>query len=317
MDVESWTPSEVADWLSGLNDDSTWLNRDLIIESNTCGSKLLLMGPVDLIRIGAIKVNLQEEILSAIDKLKHYTTCLSSETLQKSIMRLSCHARSLQRSLTHEREMSNNLKCHTPSIKSSSSTHSKEMDDDHKQRVSLETLTAVSEIAVTAQHIVNLINKPPFSKRSEYRSMKSLLLVFCIELTSTAQRDQFVHEPNDVIEKCSKSLSDYCDKLVTTATDPLLIEPCQLETIRLKKSINSKDLGLTIGSSPDDTTEHYVEKVTPILMANKTNKLNEGDEIVQFNGNIIGWSSKKVAQLIRGSNKLGDVVVTVKKLPSE
>lgn len=308
INVSTWNTFKVRDWLCGLCDDASWLKTENLFRNKIDGKKLLMLTPEDLETIGATKVNLQELIIEAIENLRFYNFNMARETLQTSILRLGCQSRSLQRQLLSERNRV------AQSRKTSTIIESNGIAT--KQRVSLDTLASVSSIVTTVQYITEFLNSPPFSKQGDYRSMKSLLLALSIELTSTAQRDQFVEKPNDIIEKSSKALADYCDRIVLGARDPLLIQPFHLETVRIRKNSNESDLGLAV-KSPSTNSIHVIEKITPLSPAKKTNRLHEGDEIVQFNQYIVGWSPENVKKLIDTTSQLEDIVLMVKKCPSE
>lgn len=308
LNIRDWTPFKVRDWLKGICDEISWLRSDLLVKRNIGGEQLIMMTPQDLKNLGATKVNLQEHIFEAIENLIHYDTYLTRETLQTFILRLACQSRSLQRQLAHERSSETKDIVLTPEFGGTILPE--------KQRVSLDTLTSVSTIVATVSYITDVLSCLPFSKYDDYRSMKSLLLALSIELTSTAQRDQFVERPNDIIEKSSKVLADYCDKIVQGTRDPLLIQPFQLETVKIKKNPNENDFGLLV-KSPSSNHTHVIDKISPLSPAKKTNKLHEGDEIVQFNQNIVGWSSKNVEKLLNASLQMNDVTLMVKKRPIE
>lgn len=310
MDITKWTTFKVRDWLSGICDDPSWLKVENLFKNKIDGKELLLMVPEDLEEIGATKVDLQELIMEAIERLIFYNFNITRETLQTSILRLGCQSRSLQRQLMFERDKVNQARSSTlpTGIKDVILTPA-------KQRVSLDTLAGVSSIVKTVQNIMDFLNSPAFSSHDDYRSMKSLVLALSIELTSTAQRDQFVENPNDTIEKSLKALADYCDRIVHGTKDTLLIQPFYLETVRIRKSSNESDLGLVVKSSPDRI--HVIDKIAPFSPAKKTNRLHEGDEIIQFNQYIVGWSANNVKKLINTTSQSDDIIIMVKKCPVE
>lgn len=314
IDLNNWTPVDVKKWLSGLRDDASWINDDYIFINNVGGRKLLLATAQDLSNLGATKVDLQEHILEALESLRYYNSNVTKETLQVSILRLACQSRSLHRQLVAERASAEIH--HPPDLKTVTLSNDFTENAKGKQRVSLDTLALVSAIVKTVRQITDILNFASFSKHGDYRSMKSLLLALSIELTSTAQRDQFVERPNDIIEKSSKALSDYCDRIVHGTKDALLIQPFQLEKVKIRKKSNESDLGLII-KSQTNTCIHTIDKITPLSLAKKTNKLNEGDEIIQINQFIIGWSPKNVEKLLNESCQKEDITLMVKKCPSE
>lgn len=310
INVNAWTPHKVNDWLLGLFDNPSCLKTENIIKSNITGKKLLLLTAQDLKELGFTKVDHQEVVLGAIENLRFHNYSVRELTLQSYILKLACQSNSLQARLESKQPSPGEL-INGPS----SNNHNNELSVS-KQTVSLDTLTAVSDIAGTVKQIADVLSRPPFTRHGDYRSMRSLLLVLSIELTSTAQRDQFVERPNDVIRESCRTLSVYCDRIVEGTRDPLLIEPFQLETVRIRKSPTDNNLGLVVHSHTSNNA-HVIHAILPLSPAKKTNKLDEGDEVIQFNQYIVGWSPKSVQRLLAASSKRDDVILTVKKRPNE
>lgn len=317
IEVTNWSPEKVVEWLTGICDNPSWLIPESVINNDIGGKQLVLMTGQDLQMLGATKVDQQEHILEAIESLKYYNYDITNETLQASIFKLSCQTRSLHSQLLTkkpvkvERSFSNS--------KNASPLHdspNKLSMTRPKQQVSLDTLASISSIVTTVQQITTILNYAPFSKNEDYRSMKRFILALSIELTSTAQRDQFVDSPNDIIEKSAKALADYCDWVVNGTREPLLIQPCYLERVRIEKNTNENHLGFAIRSDPTNGS-HTIDKISPWSPAKRTNRLHEGDEILQINKFIVGWSPKNVAMLLEESSNMSDVVITVKKRPSD
>lgn len=319
IDVANWRPHQVRDWLKGLCDDASWMNEDFIMNNNVDGSELLMLTADDLYKFGALKVDLQEHILDAIEKLRYSSASfIAKETLQVAILRLAVQARSLQKQLVANRARALNeqalnlLKIPTAT---KDPTRRSSNPKIQQQRVELDTLACVSAMVKTAQHVTEIISRKPFTKYGDYRSMKSLILALSIELTSTAQRDQFVEQPNDIIEKSSKALADYCERIVYGTRDVLLIQPFHIKTVRLRRRDNAGDFGLSIQSLPDGS--HIIDRIAPLSSATKTNDLDVGDEIVFFNEFIIGWSKNRVAGLLNACSNLAEAILIVIKNPNE
>lgn len=317
LDVHSWPPAKVQSWLMGLRDDADWIDPDRILTQQYDGRKLLLTTSRDLDDIGAKKVDLQEKILEAIERLRFYDSNINRETLQTFVLRLANKSRALQKQLVANRTRnqvgngSNSPKC----ITLSKDLLEANVKQAVKQRVDLDTLAYVSAIVGTVQDITYIISRSPFSEKDDYRSMKSLILALSIELTSTAQRDQFVERPNDILEKSSKALADYCDHIVHATKDFLLIQPFQMRTVRVRKGTHDHELGLVIRSRVDGA--HYIAEITPLSPAKKTNELHVGDEVIYFNQFVIGWSARKIQTLMASSAQLNGVTLIVVKKPSD
>lgn len=315
MNVNAWTPHRVNEWLLGLFDDSEWLDTEIILKNNIGGKELLLMTAQDLKELGVTKVDRQEVVLEAIEDLRFHNYSIKEMTLQTYILRVACQSNSLRARLESKQSPPS-----SGENKSSQTVSKVDLSNGSssvsKQIVSLDTLTAVSNIVGTVKQIADVIGRPPFTRHGDYRSMRSLLLALSIELTSTAQRDQFVERPNDIIRKSCRTLADYCDRIVEGTRDPLLIQPFQLETVRIRKQPTETNLGLVVYSKTNNNA-HVIQAILPLSPAKKTNKLDEGDEIIQFNQYIVGWSPKNVQKLLASSSKRDDIILMVKKRPND
>lgn len=314
IDVTSWSPQIVKDWLEGILEDSSWLDCEAVFAQDITGKKLLVMSAYEIEKLGATKVYLQELLMESLEKLKFYNYTLSNETLQTAILRLSCQARSLQQLVAQPASRSSSTSSTPTGPKTIvlSPDFSKDNSRVTEQRVTLDTLAGVSSIVTIVKHITNILSCTPFAKRADYRSMKSLILALSIELTSTAQRDQFVDQPNDVIERSCKALADYCDKVVHGTKESLMIEPFNIVTVKINK-LTISEAGLIIKSTENG---HYIKEVIPLTAAKKTNKLTEGDEVLMINQFIIGWSPKSVKRLI-DIPATDCLTIMVKKCPSD
>lgn len=311
IDVNSWRPYQVKDWLSGLCDDSTWMKADYILNNNVNGRQLLISTADDLYNLGATTVNLQEHILEAIERLRFYNNNIHKETLQDAIMRLASQSRSLQMQLVANRTRNENSPPN-PKVITLSRDFVDNGGNSDKQRVDLDTLSSVSAIVKTVKEVTEMLNRMPFSDKDEYRSMRSLILALSIELTSTAQRDQFVDRPNDILEKSSKALADYCDRNIYVTIDTLTIEPFQVRAVTIRRDPIS-GLGISIKSEPGNV--HRIDHITPFSSAKKTNELHEGDEVIHYNQLVIGWTAKKLKLLMESVLHMKDITLIVKKDP--
>lgn len=220
------------------------------------------------------QVDHQETVLNAINMIHRKVFDYETETVQSLISLLNCLAKELQNKLTVQLSPSlesNNdvyfvikMKIFIPFtnntitptlITNGNNTNSRrrnsffielidltptslrnniDMKDD-ENRVSIDTLTRVSKIVSIIDLIINKLYSKPFNIYCHYRTIRSLLVALSIELTSTAQRDQFVDKPNEIIEKCVKSTANYCDKISFGKIDCLFIQPFCLEFIQLRR----------------------------------------------------------------------------------
>ncbi|UXI22133.1 hypothetical protein NH340_JMT08076 [Sarcoptes scabiei] len=177
--------------------------------------------------------------------------------------------------------------------------------------VSTATLYAVSDILSAVKDFISWIDRYPFDRNDRYLQTRKTILQLSIELTSTAQRDQFVQGPNEIIKKSCKELADICDRLVQQLNDSLAIQAASLDVVIVTKNMD-EDLGMHIHSSYSGI--HVVGGLKYQSPAHLNRNIEEGDEIVQVNyQTVVGWQLKKlVASMRRFPTKL---ILTVKKRP--
>lgn len=214
-------------------------------------------------------------------KQLHYN--FSSETLQSLALKLGCKARSLFNQLRADAE-----------------------------RVSTNTLSCVSEILNSVKTFVSWIDRYPFCNQTElYMPIRRTILLHSIELASTAQRDQFVENPNAVIKAACLSLADLCDRIVTELNDSLTITPATLEVVGIKKR-KDEDIGLHIYSSY--TGIHMVGAIKDPSPSHRCGRIEEGDEIIQVRyQTVVGWQLKNLVSFMKDSPT--EILLTLKKRP--
>ncbi|KAI1286798.1 Connector enhancer of kinase suppressor of ras 2 [Halotydeus destructor] len=292
VNVAEWSPENVADWLKGL-DDSILPYVQFFLNNNVNGCKLVLLTSDDLEKLNVHKIGHQELILEGVDLLRHLHYNSASETLQTQALRLGCKARSLFNQLKHDE------------------LDSSEIKGKHQDRVSTSTLSSVSDILVSVKSFVSWLDRYPFCTQDQYLPVRKAVLRYSIELASTAQRDQFVDKPNQVIKVSCLSLADLCDRIVQDLHDSLAIQPASLEVVAVKKR-QDDDLGLHIFSSYSGI--HIVGGIKQPSPSHRCGRIEEGDEIVQINyQTVVGWTLKKLVSTMKEHPT--EILLTMKKRP--
>lgn len=289
INVAEWTPQNVVSWLQGL-EDSILPYVAFFLNNNINGCRLLLLSCDDLENLNVTKVGHQEIILEAVELLKHLHYNFCSETLQMLSLRLGCKARSLFNILKRE------------------------TDDEEKSRdrVTTKTLSGVCDILTSVKLFVSWIDRYPFGGQEEYISIRKEILKLSIELASTAQRDQFVEKPNEVIKENCAIFAETCDKIVQDLNDPLAIQPAYLEVITIKKK-TGEDIFSGVHFSSSYSGIHIVEKIDRSSIFYR-GRIEEGDEIVQINyQTVVGWHLKKMLNIIKEFST--EIAITLKKRP--
>jgi len=293
------------------------------------GNVLMLLAPQDINDlIPGIKVEALEAIVQGINSLRSLNYSSRTETLQSLTLDLACHAKYLYNQLIQAEHSPRILPVSTTSITPVTAggntvknrfdftkvDSNMQINQSTKQRVSLETLDGVSIIVDQILQIVSWLNSTGItSNLSKFnKDFKSILLRVAVELTSTAQRDQFVEQPNDILKKTSKFLADYCEWVVLAIDDPDFIQPRWLDIVSVKKKPEEDDFGIIIHSAT--LNELVIEEVVFSSPAHRSGRISQGDEIVQVDyQTVVGWTPGKVQDLIKTFQS--EVILTIKKEP--
>ncbi|XP_013794745.1 uncharacterized protein LOC106478730 isoform X2 [Limulus polyphemus] len=291
INVVEWTPEHTAEWLQGL-DDGIVPYAHFFLNNNIDGRRLLTLVAEDLVNLNVNKIGHQELILEAVDLLRQLQYNLTSENLQSLSLKLSCKAWNLF----------NELKLNGPLEAS---------DNKKQEKVSTATLSAVSDILVSVKSLISWLDRYPFCGQDQYTPVRKTVLKLSIELASTAQRDQFVEKPHQVIKNNCLNLAELCDKVIQEYSDSLLIQPASLDVATVKKK-SDEELGMHIHSSYSGV--HMVGGVKFQSPAHRSGRIEEGDEIVQVNyQTVVGWQLKRLVNAMREHPT--EAHLTLKKRP--
>lgn len=328
IDVSSWSAEHVVSWMRGLHSSLNRTTLEPITREKINGGKLMLVTAQDLVEyIPPIKIEALQAILCGISQLRYISFGSNLETLQSLTLNLACQAKYLHNQLI-QAELSPRLLPVSTSTTTPMTGNSKnrfdfakvdsnmQINQSMKQRVSLETLDSVSLIVDQITHVVGWLNAtnsladiPKFNK-----DFRSIVLRVAVELTSTAQRDQFVEQPNDVIKKTSKFLADYCEWVVLAIDDPDFIQPCWLDVVSVKKKPDEDDYGIKM--QPTTLNSLTIEEVVFSSPAHRSGRICVGDEIVQVDYlTVIGWPQDRVQDRMR--KYASEIILTIKKKPSQ
>lgn len=326
VDVGAWSPDHVICWLRGLHSSLEVSDMGQIIRKRVNGNRLLLLSGQDLIDlIPEIKIEALQAIIQGVSQLRAINLNSKSETLQLLTLNLACQAkylcnqiiqaehspRLLPVSTTLTTPMTGNSKNRFDFAKVDSNM---QINQSTKQRVSLETLDGVSVIVDQIMRLVGWLNSTGLSSNLSTfnKEFKSIVLRVAVELTSTAQRDQFVEQPNDILKKTSKFLGEYCEWVVLAINDPDFIQSCWLDVVSVKKKPDEDDFGFVLQSAT--LSSLTIEEVKFQSAAHRSGRISHGDEIVQVGyQTVIGWPPEKVIDLIKEYNS--EIILTVRKKP--
>lgn len=328
MDVPSWSPEHVVSYVRGLHPSLEKMPRDDFLKGRVDGTRFMMLTAHDLVElIPSIKVDALYKVVRGVQLIRYFNHDSSIETLQSLTLGLACQARYLYNQLI-QAEMSPRLlpvseQSMTPMTGTGKNrfdfvkvNSNMQLNQSTKQRVSLETLDNVSIIVEQILKIVSWLNsmrshpeEPKFNK-----DFKSIVLRVAVELTSTAQRDQFVDQPNDIIKKTSKFLADYCEWVVLAITDPDFIQPCRFDVVSVKKKPGEDDYGLVLENAILDSI--IVVDVVFSSPAHRSGRISIGDEIIQVDyQTVVGWPLQRVRNMIKKYKN--ELILTLKERPSQ
>lgn len=349
IDVSAWSPEHVIYWMRGVHSslESECMNQ--LVRQRVNGNRLMLLASQDIIDlIPSIKVEALQAIVQGIDSLRALSHNSTTETLQSLTLTLACQAKYLYNQLIQAEHSprllpvsstsitpitggggGNNINSNYNNNNSSNNNaagtvknrfdftkvdSNMQINQSTKQRVSLETLDSVSLIVDQILQVVAWLNSLGLAANlSKFnKDFKSIVLRVAVELTSTAQRDQFVEQPNDILKKTSKFLADYCEWVVLAIDDPDFIQPCWLDVVSVKRRPEEDDFG--IGIQQATLNSLLIEEVVFSSAAHRSGRINVGDEIIQIDyQTVVGWPQDKVKHLIRSFQ--GEIILTIKKKP--
>ncbi|GFS38694.1 connector enhancer of kinase suppressor of ras 2 [Nephila pilipes] len=290
VNVAEWNPEHVADWLRGLEDEIQPYTQ-FFINNKVNGCQLLTLARDDLTNLNMTKIGHQELVLEAVELLRQLHYNLTSETLQSLALKLGCKAQSLFNDLKRV--------CQDYA------------DTGKKQRVSVETLSAVSDIINLVKSLISWLDRYPFVGQESYSDVRKTILKLSVELASTAQRDQFAENPHGTIKEICLKLAAQSDKVVQDFNDSLIIQPASLEVSKIKRKADD-DLGIHINSLYGGI--HIIDDIKFQGPAYRSGKVEEGDEIIQVNyQTVVGWQLKNVICAMK--EHPSEVHLTLKKRP--
>lgn len=96
-------------------------------------------------------------------------------------------------------------------------------------------------------------------------------------MATCAQRDRFAEQPVAEIRTICHDLAQLADNIIQEISDPMLLQPASLDLATLKKKEN--ELGFSL--MPSFHGVHQIADIKFASPAHTSNKLEEGDEIVQ------------------------------------
>uniref|UniRef100_A0A8D0EDE0 Connector enhancer of kinase suppressor of Ras 2 n=1 Tax=Salvator merianae TaxID=96440 RepID=A0A8D0EDE0_SALMN len=259
--VSKWTPSQVVDWMKGLDDCLQQYIKNFEREK-IGGDQLLRITHQELEDLGVTRIGHQELILEAVDLLCALNYGLETENLKTLSHKLNASAKNLQNFITGRRR-------------------SGHYDGRTSRKLPNDFLTSVVDLIGAAKSLLAWLDRSPFAAVTDYSVTRNNVIQLCLELTTIVQQDCTVYETENKILHVCKTLSGVCDHIISLSSDPLVSQSAHLEVIQLANIKPSEGLGMYIKSTYDGL--HVITGTTENSPADRCKKIHAGDEVIQVN----------------------------------
>ncbi|XP_048349518.1 connector enhancer of kinase suppressor of ras 2 isoform X6 [Sphaerodactylus townsendi] len=222
--VSKWTPSQVVDWMKGLDDCLQQYIKNFEREK-IGGDQLLRITHQELEDLGVTRIGHQELILEAVDLLCALNYGLETENLKTLSHKLNASAKNLQNFITGRRR-------------------SGHYDGRTSRKLPNDFLTSVVDLIGAAKSLLAWLDRSPFAAVTDYSVTRNNIIQLCLELTTIVQQDCTVYETENKILHVCKTLSSVCDHIISLSSDPLVSQSAHLEVIQLANIKPSEGLPL-------------------------------------------------------------------------
>ncbi|KAM7181670.1 connector enhancer of kinase suppressor of ras 2 isoform 3-T3 [Macrochelys suwanniensis] len=259
--VSKWSPSQVVDWMKGLDDCLQQYIKNFEREK-IGGDQLLRITHQELEDLGVTRIGHQELILEAVDLLCALNYGLETENLKTLSHKLNASAKNLQNFITGRRR-------------------SGHYDGRSSRKLPNDFLTSVVDLIGAAKSLLAWLDRSPFAAVTDYSVTRNNVIQLCLELTTIVQQDCTVYETENKILHVCKTLSGVCDHIISLSSDPLVSQSAHLEVIQLTNIKPSEGLGMYIKSTYDGL--HVITGTTENSPADRCKKIHAGDEVIQVN----------------------------------
>ncbi|KAM4796702.1 connector enhancer of kinase suppressor of ras 2 isoform 5-T5 [Rhinophrynus dorsalis] len=290
--VSKWSPSQVVDWMKGLDDCLQQYIKNFEREK-IAGDQLLRITHQELEELGVTRIGHQELILEAVDLLCALNYGLETENLKTLSHKLNSSAKNLQNFITGRRR-------------------SGHYDGKSSRKLPNDFLTSVVDLIGSAKSLLAWLDRSPFAAVTDYSVTRNNVIQLCLELTTIVQQECTVYETENKILHVCKTLSGVCDHIISLSSDPLVSQSAHLEVIQLSNIKPSEGLGMYIKSTYDGL--HVITGTTENSPADRCKKIHAGDEVIQVNHQtVVGWQLKNLVNALREDPS--GVILTLKKRP--
>uniref|UniRef100_A0A8C6PRF3 Connector enhancer of kinase suppressor of Ras 2 n=1 Tax=Nothobranchius furzeri TaxID=105023 RepID=A0A8C6PRF3_NOTFU len=266
--VSKWSPSQVVDWMKGLDDCLQQYIKTFETEK-VGGDQLLRITHQELEDLGVSRIGHQELILEAVDLLCALNYGLETENLKTLSHKLNASAKNLQNFITGRRR-------------------SGHYDGRATRKLPNDFLTSVVDLIAAAKSLLAWLDRSPFAAVADYSVTRNNVIQLCLELTTIVQQDCSVYETENKILNVCKTLSEVCDQIISLSSDPTVSQSAHLEVVTLANIKSTEGLGMYIKSTYDGL--HVITGTTEGSVADRCKKIHAGDEVIQVNHQTVPLS---------------------------
>ncbi|CEF65573.1 GDP-fucose protein O-fucosyltransferase 2 [Strongyloides ratti] len=266
--VSSWNCDQFAEWLKGV-DDGIIAYLPKIKKANITGKNLDVIDEEYLENIGIYSFGIRRIIMQAINSLLYFCRDIEKDSLQRLMMmcvsKLDMLIGCVQKVQTTPEQIKNfskdNLRLNVYTFLNNTYSNLVYVVDEVKK-------------------IVFWLDRSPFDRLDMYIQIREKILNDCIDLAKVdSLRSRNILKTNSIYTK-AKKMREYLIDLIRTRNDPIFV--CTSFTERAVIKINEPtELGINIQSSFRGV--HVISEIRTDSPADRCEKLDAGDEILQIN----------------------------------
>lgn len=157
-------------------DDSMYYYIKSFTNNEVRGQELLNIRPYELEQLGMNIIGHQEIVLEAVEHLRNFHYNLDKENLQFLALHVATTAQCLHNQLAHF---------------------------DDKSKIETQVLSDITRTIATIKPLIGWLDRSPFQGKHQFIEVRNKMLQYAIEIATSAQRDRFVENPVDPVNKMS------------------------------------------------------------------------------------------------------------------
>ncbi|KAL4704851.1 hypothetical protein ACJJTC_017636 [Scirpophaga incertulas] len=249
LNIEEWSPDQVADWLSGLGGPVARYVPGLRARGLD-GPRLLILRCDDLEYLGLNVIGHQELILEAVEQLRNFQYEWGRDCVQHVAARAGAAARALAGVAAAE--------------------------DEGEDRLSTALMAAAAAFCRAAVPLAGWMGADA-SDASRAKGPAARLLQLALEAAACAQRDRFADHPRRTLHAVAQAAAAAAEYIVQEVSEPWIVQGASLEAVSLRQA------GRGLGFDVVPSLCGYQHLAPPAFgsPAHASGNVLAGDELVQ------------------------------------